>query len=165
MTWLLRNFILALSGNDSPYQLAFGAMLGWALGFCSIKTPIFAFLIVIVLFFRVNISLVGAAFLCAKMLTFFLMEVIVQLGTATLTLDALNGFWTLLYNTPYIAISGFNQPKVMGALVLGLIFGIIGFPFIMKFTPYYREKILPILAKFWIIRLLKGSKLMTILIK
>lgn len=161
MTWLLRNLILALSGNDSPYQLAFGALVGWCWGFCPFTSPIGLALLLFIIFFRVNISLTLAAFLCAKTLSWPLMGLIIQTGHTALTMEALNSVWTSIFNTPYLAISGFNEPRIMGSLVIGLAFGIIGFPFLIKFTPYYREKILPKFEKFWIIRVLKGSKLYT----
>lgn len=161
MTWLLRNFILALSGNDSPYQLSFGAFLGWCWGFCPITHPIAFAVLVLILLFRVNISLVIAACLCAKLVALPLGGMINELGYQALNQEGLKGMWTALYNTPYIAISGFNEPKIIGGLIMGLIFGVVGFPFIMKFTPFYREHILPKLEKFWVIKLLKGSKLYT----
>lgn len=163
MTWLLRNFVLALSGNDTPMRLAFGALLGWCWGFCPFKSSLAILMLVLILIFRVNISLAIAAFLCAKALSFPLVGIQNDLGSKALNFDALQWLWTSLYNTPYLAISGYNHPTVMGGLVLGLIFGIIGFPFIIKFTPFYREKILPKLEKFWIIRVLKGSKIFTTL--
>lgn len=163
MTWLLRNFILALSGNDTPMRLAFGALFGWCWGFCPIKSSLAILVLVMILIFRVNISLAIAAFLCAKGLSFPLYNLQNELGASVLKSSALEGLWTSFYNTPYVAISGYNHPNVMGGLVLGLIFGIIGFPFIIKFTPYYREKVLPKLEKLWIIKVLKGSKIFTTL--
>jgi uncharacterized protein (TIGR03546 family) len=163
MTWLLRNFILALSGNDTPLKLAFGALLGWCWGFCPIKSSLAILMLVLILIFKVNFSLSIAAFLCAKALSFPLFGLQNELGSFALNSGALQGLWTSFYNTPYLAISGYNHPTVMGGLVLGLIFGIVGFPFIMKFTPYYREKILPKLQKLWIIKVLKGSKIFTTL--
>lgn len=163
MIWLARNLILALSGNDTPMRLAFGALLGFCCGFCPLKSSFAVIMLILILIFRVNIGLAIAAFLCAKGLSFPLTGVQNDLGATVLNLKALNGLWTSFYNTPYVAISGYNHPNIMGGLVLGLIIGILAFPFIVKFTPYYREKILPKLQKLWIIRVLKGSKIFTTL--
>ena len=170
MTWLLRNFVLALSGSDTSLNLAFGALFGWCIGFCPLISPIGPYpnpitlvLIAFIFVFKVNISLAIAAFITSKGLSFPLFDIQNQIGESALRSEALNGVWTSLYNTPYIALSGFNHPNIMGGILLGLLFGIFGFPVIIKITPYYREKILPKLEKFWIIKVLKGSKLYTTL--
>ena len=159
MFWLIRNILLALSSETSPLQLAFGILFGFLLGFCPLSSLLWPCLLFLVIILRVNISMTIVFFSVGKMMSYPLSALILFVGENTLQHELLVPFWEICYNTPFIAISGFNRSSVMGGLLLGFLLGIGTMPFSMKLISLYRTFILPWLEKLWIIRLLKGTKL------
>lgn len=158
MIWLIRNILLALSGETNPAQIAFGAVFGLFLGLCPISGIWFA-AIFIILICRINFGMVFVFLFFGKMLLLSLGSINDELGFYILNLDSLKAFFTSLYNIPVIGISGFNKPAVMGALTMTVISSIAIIPLLIYITNIFREKIQPRLEKLWIIKVLKGSKL------
>jgi uncharacterized protein (TIGR03546 family) len=64
-----------------------------------------------------------------------------------------------MYNTPIIALSGFNNTVVLGSLVSSLLLLFPVFLFMKWFVVYYRENLESKVQKMKIVVLLKGSKL------
>lgn len=157
MFWLLRKFIILLSSETNPAQLAAGAFFGAWLGFIPLFCPLWFLLIFAVLLFRVNITMTVANYGFFAGMALLFHHPVSQVGLDLLQSESLTGLWTSWYNTPWLAISGYNRPSVMGGLAVGLVVGILLFPLWMVVIKQYRSKILPHLQKFWFMRMIKGS--------
>ncbi len=158
MIWLIRNILLALSSETNPAQIAFGAVFGLLLGLCPVS-GIWVAALVIIFICRINFGMVFVFFFFGKMLLLSLGTLCDQFGFYILNIPSLKAFFTSLYNIPVIGISGFNKPSIMGALIITIISSIVIIPSMIYITNIFREKIQPRLEKFWIIKVLKGSKL------
>ena len=148
-----------LGSNASPSQIAGGFVLGVFLGLA----PLFCGhnLVVIALLFLLNVNLSATllAWLLFRFIRLFLDPLTDSLGFSLLNTDALEGFWTFLYNTPPFATSGFNNTIVLGGLVLSLLLAAPLYFGAKRFIPYYREHLQDRVNNWKIIRWLKMSKL------
>jgi uncharacterized protein (TIGR03546 family) len=156
MIWLLRNIILALHSEKNRWQLALGAVMGWHLGMIPWDNAIWASLLLLTLCLRANLGLVVVFLLLSK-------SILLQLDTSALGLkilehDSLIPFWTEAFNTPFLAISGFNRVDIMGGLACAMAISILTFPLLLQITKIYQRYILTFIEKFWIVKLLKGSR-------
>ena len=106
---------------------ASGAALGLSIGVIGPLSPIGALMIIGVLLFRCRLSWA----LMASVVGWGLSKVYdpSSLGFALLNLEVLRPLWREFYNTPFLAISGFNETRVMG----GITFGIGAFVSLMVF--------------------------------
>jgi uncharacterized protein (TIGR03546 family) len=159
MIWLIRNILLALSSETNPNQIAFGALFGLLLGLCPVDNLIWPTIVSFVFIFRINIGMTIVFFSFGSMVALAVSGLRNEFGVNILNYEMLKNFFTSLYNTPVIGISGFNNPEVMGAIGLTILSSIIIIPAMIKITKIFRTKIQPWLEKIWIIRVLKGSKL------
>ena len=115
--------------------------------------------LLLVLFLRVNLSafLLGLALFSA--LAFALDPAFHQVGLALLTLPALNGMWTALYNSTLWRLERFNNSIVMGSLVVSLALFVpmvlIGNRLVVK----YREHVLQWVMRTRLMKAFQASKL------
>lgn len=159
MFWLFRNILIAISSEKSPFQLASGVSFGIILGFCPYGNPLWWSIFCLTLLLRVNLSMAIAFFSISKIISFPLFFLTTLIGKKALQMESLNAFLEGLYNTPYIALSGFNHPDILGALIFSVALSLITFPIFLKLIKSFRSKILPKLEKFWIVKVLKGSRI------
>ena len=164
MFWIkiIKKVIKALNANVSPSELAGGILLGAGLGlipgFKLHELLIIALLIVL----RVN---VGAAIIFAPLFAiagYFLDPVSGALGYSLLTMDALQGLWTTLYNIPLVPFTGFNNTVTLGSTLIYTVMAAPLYLFLKKAVILYRKKILPLLEKLKIFKILKASKLYSV---
>ena len=156
MIWLLRNIILALHSEKSRWQLALGAVMGLHLGMIPWDNAIWFALLLLTLCLRANLGLAVVFLLISK--TILLQFDTSSLGLSILKHESLIPYWTLAINTPFLSISGFNRVDIMGGLVSAIILSIVSFPVLIQISKIYQKYILTYLEKFWIVKLLKGSK-------
>ena len=98
---LLAKLLKALNSDDSPWQLAFGVMLGMIMGltpFLGLHSIIILF---IVLFLRVNLSTFLLAYALFSGLTLMLNPMMAGIGESLLTSANLTSMWTSLYNSTF----------------------------------------------------------------
>jgi uncharacterized protein (TIGR03546 family) len=157
MIWLLRNIILAIHNEKSRGQLAFGAVMGWFLGMVPWNNPIWLLLLLITLLCRANIAMSLGFMLLGKLMVIPFDTA--SVGRKVLEMEAFNGFFTKMYNTPYIALSSFNRSDVMGGLTCALLVSIITFPFLIQISKLYHKYVVTYAEKYKIVQVLKGSKL------
>jgi len=80
-------------------------------------------------------------------------------GYAILTMEAMQGLWTSIYNQPVIALTNFYNTVVMGSIVSSLLLAIPMYPALLKFIDLYRKHIHERIQNLKIIKVMKGSKL------
>jgi len=135
----LIDFLRTLNSAGNKKLIALAVVLGLISGFLPTFTPINYLIFVIVLIFRVPLGLYLASFSVFKVFSVVLDPLFNKIGLFLLKLQALNGFWTYLYNLPLMRWSGFNNSLVLGSLVVGVIVGIVAFIFLDKAIGVYRE--------------------------
>lgn len=157
MLWMLRKILLLLSSEKSPAQLAAGVAFGFLMGLVPAGNLIWFALLALVMLLRVNLAMWTTAMVVTKALAWPLDFAIIAFGDMVLHRESLRSFFTAMFNTSVVAISGFNRPSVMGGLVLGAAAFAPAHFLAVVLIRYYRRAIMPKLDRFWIIRLLKGS--------
>jgi uncharacterized protein (TIGR03546 family) len=157
---ILSKLLKALRSNAAPGQIAWGFALGMILGltpFMSMHNLVVIFLITIL---NVNLSAVFLGLMVFSGFAYLLDPLFHSIGYFLLVeVNFLQGLWETMYNTPIIALSGFNNTVVLGSLVSSLLLLFPVFLFMKWFVVYYRENLESKVQKMKIVVLLKGSKL------
>jgi uncharacterized protein (TIGR03546 family) len=116
----LRQLVDALSGHDSPNQVALGFTMGMVLGLVPKGNLIAGALLVLLCAVRVN---KGAGLLAAgvfSLLSPLLDTITNKIGEAVLYQPGLQVFYAWLYDQPLGPFIGFHNTVTVGALLLGL---------------------------------------------
>lgn len=154
MTLLLKQFfgfLKLLNSETGSNQIASGIALGFILGFSPILSLQGLIVILIMLFFRVQI---GAAFISAFFFSFvaYLLDPVCNsLGQTLLEIESLRPLYTELYNMPIVPLTKFYNSMVMGSGILGFLLSPLIF-FIAKVGIHkYRETVVARFkdTKFW----------------
>jgi len=149
----------ALNSEQSPSQLASAVSLAAIIGL----TPLFslhnAFVLLVVFWFRVNLSLFIVMWPIFSLFGLLLAPQAEALGLSLLQAPSLVPFWESFYNTLLGRWSNFYYGGVLGSLVIALCMAIVLFPISKVLITQYREKWLEKFEQFKVIRLLKTSKL------
>lgn len=159
VTYIIR-FIRVLHSDRDPRQIALGFALGMVLGL----TPIFSLhnliVLLVILFFRVNIGAAIVSWLVFSGVAYAVDPLSHRFGLFLLTgVSALQGPWTTLYNAPIVPYTRFNNTIVMGSLILSLfaLYPIYlgGRTMLVK----YRETVIQRLSRWKIVQVVKASSL------
>lgn len=162
MTLLLKQFfgfLKLLNSETGSNQIASGIALGFILGFSPILSLQGLAVILIMLFFRVQI---GAAFISAFFFAFvaYLLDPVCNsLGQSVLEIEALKPLFTELYNMPLVPLTKFYNSLVMGSGILGFLLSPVIFLIAKIGVHKYRQTILAKFqdTKFW--KLVKATSL------
>lgn len=144
MTILLKQFFQLfklLNSETGTHQIAWGIAFGFVLG----MTPAFSLqtilVMLILLFFRVQM---GAAFLAAfffKFMAYLLDPFFHRVGEAVLSNESLRPTFTTLYNMPVVPWTRFYNTIVMGSGVLSLVLTPLVFFLSLVLIKKYRSSI------------------------
>ena len=146
----------ALNANQRPGEMAAGIALAWLMALMPLGSGLWWAVFGISFFLKIN-STVQFLFLALfNLFTFTLDPLLHEVGYFVLTQPGLEGFWTSLWNTPGLALLGFNNTLVTGGFLTGLIM-FIPVLFASRFLVIaYRENLREKIA---------GSKLVTSFLK
>lgn len=152
-------FLRILNSDAEPGQISLGFAFAMIAGFTPLMSLHNLLVLLLVLFMRVNLSafLLGLALFSA--LAFALDPLFHQIGLAVLTLPALEGFWTTLYNSTFWRLERFNNSIVMGSLVVSLALFI---PLVLTgnvLVRKYREHVVQWVMKTRVMQAFQASKL------
>src|SRR3989338_6444029 len=156
---MIRGIIAILKGKKTPQATAAGIALGAILGLLP-KENLFPFLFFLI-FFLTTIDK-PAAILASLIFTpigFLLDPLANKTGLLLLTPEALEGFWTALYNLPIIPWTKFNNTAVLGQLLLGIVLFAPLYLAAKRLMTYYQKNIKPSIEKFKAIQALKALKI------
>ncbi|WP_455377143.1 TIGR03546 family protein [Petrachloros mirabilis] len=159
MLQTVAKFLKILNSDAEPGQISLGFAFAMLAGFTPLMSLHNLLVLLLVLFLRVNLSsfLLGLALFSA--LAFALDPLFHQIGLAVLTLPALNGLWTTLFNSTLWRLERFNNSIVMGSLVVSLTLFvpmvIVGNLLVRK----YREHVLQWVMKTRLMQAFQASKL------
>lgn len=148
MTVLLKqlfNFFRMLNSDTGTNQLAAGMAAGIILGFSPILSLQGLIILLICIFFRVQM---GAAFVSAfffKFIAYIFDPAADQLGRLILETESLRPLFTTLYHMPIVPMTRFNDSIIMGSAAVAAILVIPAFFVFKKLIIKYR---LTVVAKY-----------------
>ena len=162
MFWLKADtdFIKILREGQTPAQVAGGFALGSILGLSPMLTlqGIVVWLVILVL--DVNLSAALLALTVFSLFAFLLDPVFHWVGYQILTnIDALTGFWTMLYNAPIAPLTRFNNTVVMGSFISALVLFLPVYIGMKKFVVAYRASVGAKIEKWKVYQVIKRSTL------
>ena len=163
---LLGKLIKALSSNASPAQLAWGFAIGAFLGLMPVNTLFTVFILFILLIFNVNIASAMLAFALYGIVAWMLDPLFHSTGFWMLaSLPFLKTTWTALFNAPIAPLTRFNNTIVMGSFVAAIVLITPNYILFRGFVIRYRESWNEEIKKWRITQMLKGSKLVKLIVK
>ncbi len=113
--------IHALSSNTSPGEIAHAFSCGILLGFMPKDNLMWYILFILILFLRIQRSVLTVSIFVGALLTGILDPYFDDLGTYILTQKQLIPYYYKLLNIPFVAFTKFHNTIVMGSLVVGLL--------------------------------------------
>ncbi len=156
----LLQFLQILNRGAAPWQISCGIALGAIVGLTPTVNLHNVAVLLVVLLLNVNLpsALLGWGVFGA--FSILLDPLFHRVGLFFLTdVPMLTPLWTLLYNTPIVPWTRFNNTLVLGSLLMALLlfwplffFGIWG-------VKQYRERLMVAVAKWKIVQLLQTSRL------
>lgn len=158
----IAKLLKALSSDAKPWQLGLGFLLGMIIGLTPIDSIHNLLILILLLSIKVNLGMAFLAFTLFSGIAYLADPLFDQLGYYLLTLDALQGFWTDLYNKEWIAITRFYNTLVLGSLVAALALCIPGYPALLAFVKIYRKQLHDRVKKWKLVKAFKSTKLYTI---
>jgi uncharacterized protein (TIGR03546 family) len=162
MFWLklIKDFIGVLREGQTPAQVAGGFALGSILGLSPMLTLQGIVVWFVILVLDVNLSAALLALTVFSLFAFLLDPVFHWVGFQILTnIDALQGFWTMLYNAPVAPLSRFNNTVVMGSFISALVLFLPVYIGMKKFVLAYRASIGAKIEKWKVYQWIKRSTL------
>jgi uncharacterized protein (TIGR03546 family) len=159
MLSLLAKLLKILNSEAEPSQISLAFGFALISGFLSFFSPFNLLILLLVLFFRVNLSayILGTVFFSG--VAYLLDPLFHRIGFSVLTLPALEGLWTSLYGSTLWRIQRFNNSVVMGGIVFSLLFFM---PLVLAsnvLVRKYRERVLVWVRKTRLMQLVTASKL------
>ena len=158
MLGAIAKVLKALNSETEPGQISLAFCLSMIAGL----TPFFSlhnFLVfLLVLLLRVNLStfILGLVFFSGVA---YLFDALFHwIGLTVLTSSALEGLWTLLYNTTLFRLEKFYNSVVMGSLLFSLVLFVPLYLFSNHMIVRYREHVLAWVKKSRIMQAFKGTK-------
>lgn len=158
MLTVFAKLLKALNSEQSPNQLAMAVCLGAVLGLTPLISLHNLFIILIALWFRVNLSILIVSYPLFALLGYLLSPWFESVGLLILQTQALVPMWETFFNTVIGRWSNFYFSGVIGSLVIALASSIVLFPATRIAVLQYREKWLEKFEKFKIARMIKASK-------
>ena len=158
MLTLLAKLFKALNSEQSPAQIAIAISLAAIVGLTPILSLHNLIILLVVLFFRVNLTVFIVLVPMFKLLGLLLLPVAESVGLAILQTEALAGFWESFYNTLFGRWSNFYYSGVIGSLAIAVILAIVLYPISQLMIVTYRERWLEKFEQFHLVKLLKASK-------
>jgi len=134
ISWLANQFRYLyglLNTHDSPRQLALGCAFGVLLGLLPKGNLLALFAGLIFFSVRVNLSVGMLTALLLSFVAGFIDPMAHRFGRFLLSAPPLESLWTVLYNTPIIPWTRFNNTVVLGNFGFGL----------LLFYPVYRATV------------------------
>ncbi len=139
----IKSFFQALNANAHPGDVAHAVALGLLLALVPKANLLWAFLFFLTMFIRVN---KGSFFLSLILLSFvapLLDPALEALGYGILTLSPLQGAYRVLYETPFIGLTRFNNSVVAGSFAAGIVLYIPAYLLFRFLVTGYRGKLQP----------------------
>ncbi|GHV95047.1 hypothetical protein AGMMS50293_13670 [Spirochaetia bacterium] len=139
----IAKLILALNGNVKKSQLAAGFAWGLLLGLVPAGNFFWIVLFLVSFFFTHNHGSKLFSMAVLKLLSPVIAPLVDVLGWELLHIEALQPFFTTLYNMPFVPFTKFNNTLVAGGLAGGIVLWLPVFLLFMALIPLYRNTVAP----------------------
>lgn len=156
---ILAGFLQALNAKATPRAIAGGVALGALIGLSPTGGVQNIVLLLLIFLLPVNKSASVVSALVFAALAWPAGSVFDRAGHALLTAPSFKGLWTLLYNTPVVPWTRFNNTVVMGGLATGLLLFVPIFLGTVWAVQRYRERVLAAAMKWRLFQIVRASKL------
>ena len=154
-------FIVALNGNLGKAQIAAGFAWGLFLGLIPAGNPFWIVLFIGSFFFKHHHP---SKLLCMTILKLFSVAIsplMDTIGWEVLHIEALQPFYTAMYNMPFIPFTKFNNTLVAGGIVSAAILLLPVFFIVFFFVPLYRHTLSPKIRENKLVKSIKKVPLIT----
>jgi uncharacterized protein (TIGR03546 family) len=158
MLTIIARIFKILNSETEPFQISLALCLAMIAGLTPLWTLHNLVVLLLVLVLRVNLTTFLVAWLGFSGIAYLLDPLFHVIGLHLLTYDAMQGVWTLLYNSFVWRLSNFNNSIVMGSLVVALALFLPVFILTRRVIDKYREHILAWVMKSHIVKAIKASK-------
>ncbi len=158
MLTILVKLLKALNSEQSPGQLAIAVSLAIIIGFTPLISLHNLFIVLIALWFRVNLTLLIVSYPLFALIGYLLSPIFESVGLSILQMPSLLPVWESFFNTLLGRWSNFYYSGVMGSFVTGLLVAIIVFPIVKLMVVAYRENWLKKIEQLKVMKMLKASK-------
>jgi len=158
MLTILVKLLKALNSEQSPNQLAFAISLSVILGFTPLMSLHNIFILLIALWFRVNLSFLLVSYPLFALMGFLLSPAFESVGLSILQTPSLIPLWEAFFNTLFGRWSDFYYSGMMGSFVIGLVTAAVLFPVVKWMIRCYREKWMKKISQFKVAKMLKASR-------
>jgi len=163
---LLSKLIKILRSGETPSQIAWGFVLGMAIGLISLRSLLAAFLILLLIILNVNISAAILSALLFRAIAYFAAPLFHILGYWVLVeVNALHNVWSSLYSLPVVPYTRFNNTVVMGSIAVSIILFYPVFAGIKILLLNYREHFAHRVRTWKVMKILSGSRLVKWFVK
>jgi len=135
--------IIALNGNLRKSEIAAGFAWGLLLGLIPAGNVFWIVLFVASFFFKHHHASKLVVLAILKIIGGAVAPLMDTVGWAFLHIDALQPFFTTLYNMPFVPLTQFNNTLVAGGLVSGIVLWLPIFFLVFFLVPVYRNKVVP----------------------
>ena len=159
MLTILVKLLKALNSEQSASQLAAAISLAVILGLTPILSLHNGVILLIALWFRVNLSLLIISYPLFALIGFLMSPLFDSIGLSVLQLPSLVPLWESFFNTIIGRWSNFYYSGVMGSFVVSLLLAIVLFPIAKMAITAYRDRWLEYVDQFKVVKMLKASKL------
>jgi len=139
----IAKLIVALNGNLKKSQIAAGFSWGLLLGLIPAGNVFWIVLFVVSFFFRHHHASKLIVLAILKLASAAVAPLMDTVGWEILHIEALQSFFTTLYNMPFVPFTKFNNTLVAGGLVSGIVLWLPVFLLLLLLIPIYRNKVVP----------------------
>jgi uncharacterized protein (TIGR03546 family) len=161
----IANLITALNGNLKKSQIAAGFSWGFLLGLVPAGNIFWIILFVVSFFLKHHHASKLLVLAILKLASAAVAPLMDTVGWEILHIEALQGFFTTLYNMPFVPFTKFNNTLVAGGLVSGIVLCLPVFLLVFLLVPLYRNKLVPIIRDSRIIGAVKKIPIIAPLIE
>ena len=158
MLAIIVKLLKALNSEQSPNQIAMAVSLATILGL----TPLFSLhnvlVILIALWFRVNLSILLVSYPFFTFIGFLLSPAFESVGLALLQMPSMLEIWETFFNTVVGRWSNFYYSGVIGSLFVSLLAAAILFPISKRTIGAYRGIWLVKIEQLKVSKMLKATK-------
>jgi len=163
------SLITFIMSNDSPKQIGWAIAIAFLFALMPGFNLIHLAILLIVYLFMVHLPSFFIFSLIFKIINFQIVIWAHNLGLYLLKMEALNGIWTTLYNTPIFPFTKFNNTAVLGGLILGVFLlypiQLLSVKGILLYREKYQAKVNAFFEKIWIVKVIKASNFYKLFLK
>lgn len=158
MLRIIAKILKALNSEAAPGQISLAVVLAMVVGFTPLLSLHNLIILFILLTLRINLSAFILSLAFFSGLAFALDPLFHAAGLKVLTLESLEGAWTVMYNSNLMRIERFNNTIVMGSLLISLALAIPLYLLLNLAIRRYRQDVLEWVKKSRIARAITASR-------